>query len=507
MENTQAAAPRPETYSARHRLRVTLCATSGTGLYAFTWNSVTVALPQMQGTFSATTDQVAWMVIAFIIGSVTMTACIGWFADQFGRRRMYLIAIAGFAVTLIGCGFSTTIEQAVTWRFLQGVFGAALIPIGQLIAVSVWPPERHGQATSIWALGFVSANVIAPSIAGVIVEELGWPWIFFATLPLAIVVFAASWVLVPVTPRNQRPLDWTGFLSLITGISVLQLVLARGQRLDWFESPEVIIEAGIAATCLYIFAVHTITAKKPFYDRSLFLDRNFAVGQIYIFLLGSVMFLPLLLLPLLLQQVAGYPVIDTGFLLLSRGVGSVLGLLVMARLRGKTDPRPILVIGILITAYAAASMSTWTVEVRAWDVVWTNFLHGVATGFIWAPLNILALSRLSPKVQDQGFSMFYLNFDVGYSVGTAIVIGMHARHSQINRAVLAEHVTQFSSAANAIVPDQWSFTDPAGLAAIQFEVERQATMIAFNNSFMVSAIALVILVPMIFLFEFKPVES
>ena len=251
--------------------------------------------------------------------------------------------------------------------------------------------------------------------------------------------------------------------------------------------------------------VHTVSAKNPFYDRSLFADRNFVMGQFYIFLLGSVMFLPLLLLPLLLQQIAGYPVIDTGYLLLSRGVGSVLGLLIMARLRGKTDPRPILVIGILMTAYAAWSMSTWTVEVRAWDVVWTNFLHGVATGFIWAPLNILALSRLDTRVQDQGFSMFYLNFDVGYSIGTAIVIGMHARHSQINRSILAEHVSP--GLANVPLPDQWSLTDPAGLAAIQIEVERQATMIAFNNSFMVSAIALMVLVPFIFVFRFKPQGS
>ena len=501
MDQTEPTSSHFATYTTSRRMLVTFCATFGTALYSFTWNSVTVALPRMQGTFSATTDQIAWMVIAFIIGSVTMTACIGWFADQFGRKRMYLIASAGFAVTLLGCGLSTTIEQAVLWRFLQGVFGAALIPIGQLIAVSVWPRERHGQATSLWALGFVSANVIAPSIAGVIVESLGWPWIFFITLPLAVAVFVASWFLVPLTPRNERPLDWLGFLSLIIGVSVLQLMLARGQRLDWFESAEILIETSVAAICLYIFVAHTIMAKRPFYDRSLFLDRNFAVGQLYILLLGSVMFLPLLLLPLLLQQIAGYPVVDTGYLLLSRGVGSVLGLLVMAKLKGKTDPRPILFIGIAITAYAAWSMSTWTVDVRAWDVVRTNFLHGVATGFIWAPLNILALSRLQPRLQDQGFSMFYLNFDVGYSVGTAIVIGMHARHSQINRAVLAEHVSPFSS---VVIPKQWALTDSTGLAAIQVEVERQATMIAFNNSFMVSAIALMVLIPFIFIFKFEP---
>lgn len=504
MDRTEPTSPDPGTYTTPRRLLVTFCATFGTALYSFTWNSVTVALPRMQGTFSATTDQIAWMVIAFIIGSVTMTACIGWFADQFGRKRMYLIAIAGFAATLLGCGLSTTIEQAVLWRFLQGVFGAALIPIGQLIAVSVWPPERHGQATSLWALGFVSANVIAPSIAGVIVENLGWPWIFYITLPFAVAVFVASLFLVPVSAPNQRPLDWLGFVSLIIGISVLQLMLARGERLDWFESTEILIEASIAGTCLYVFLVHTITAERPFYDRSLFLDRNFTVGQIYIFLLGSVMFLPLLLLPLLLQQIAGYPVIDTGYLLLSRGVGSVLGLLVMAKLKGKTDPRPVLVIGIVMTAYAAWSMSTWTVDVRAIDVIYTNFLHGLATGFIWAPLNVLTLSRLNPRVQDQGFSLFYLNFDVGYSIGTAIVIGMHARHSQINRSVLAEHVSPFSTVA---IPEPWTLSDSAGLAAIQVEVERQATMIAFNNSFMVSAIALIVLIPFIFVFKFKPLHD
>ncbi len=498
----QSSEPTQPSHITLRSVLIVLCSTLGTAAYAFTWNSVGVAMPHMQGAFSATTDQITWVMIAFVIGSSTTTATVGWFAARFGRKNVFLWAVACYTATLLTCAFSTSLEEIVGWRFLQGAFGAALIPVGQSIAVNAFPRDRHGQATSLWALGFVTANVISPTIAGNLIESFGWAWIFFASLPIGVCVFIAAWFLVPDNERTPKPLDWTGFTSLIIGVGVLQLMLARGERADWFESTEIIIEAVIAGVALYLFVAHTLTAKAPFIPRALFADRNFVLGQFFIFFIGSVLFLPLLLLPLMLQQVGGYPALETGNLMLYRGFGSVIGLVIMARLRDRIDPRPLLVFGLILTAYASWSMGQWTTEMRAEDIALATFLQGCATGAVWAPLNSLALSKLDKRVQDQGFAFFYLNFDIGSALGTAAVIGLHARHVQINHAVLSENVSPF----NDLLRDGanlWDLEELGDLMALDHEIARQATMIAYNNAFLVIAIVLLGLIPFIALFRHR----
>ena len=486
------------------QMAIVLTVTLATGDYAFTWNSVTVALPHMQGAFSATIDQVAWVMIAFVIGSAAMTPSVGYLSDRFGRKEVFLISMIGFLITLIGCAVSSTLTEMVVWRFVQGVCGSGLMPLGQIMAVNDFPKDRYGQATALWALGFVTANVISPAISGLIVESLGWEWVFYLPLPLGVAVLMAAFFLVPRTPRKHRDLNVMGYASLIVGISSLQLMLARGERLDWFESIEIIVETAVAALGIYWFVLNTLTAREPFFDRDLFRNRNYNLGNTFVFMAGSVMFLPMLLIPLELQQIGGYAAIDTGYLLMSRGVGSVLGLVILSRFRDHVDPRPILFIGLMCTGVAAWNMSTWTVDIRAWDVIWTNALLGVATGAIWAPLNTLTLSKLSNKLQDQGFAFYYLAFDVGSAIGTAAVIGLHARHSQINRSVLTENITPFTESTQlGSLPEVWSTTEQVGLAGLAEEVARQATMITFNNSFVVISVVMFSLIPFILLFQYS----
>ena len=485
-------------------MMIALCATVSTGAYAFTWNSVSVALPQMQGSFSATTDQITWVAISFVIGSALMTGSIGWLSARFGRKQLFLFAIAGYVVSLFGCGMATTLGEEVVWRFLQGLVGAPMLPLGQAIAVNAFPRDRHGQATSLWALGFVSANVFSPVISGVLVEDYGWPWIFYVTAPVAIAAFIASCYLVPKSLKDPHPMDWTGFIALIVGVGMLQLLLARGQREDWFDSMEITVEALVAAIAFYVLVIHTITARRPFVDRSLFSDSNYALGQIFIFTIGAVMFLPLLLQSLLMQQIAGYPPIETGYLLLPRGIGSVIGLLIMSQLRDKIDPRPIILFGLIFTALPAWYMSQWTVDVGTWDIAWPNFVQGCAASAIWTPLNRLVLSNLDKRAQDQGYALFYLNFDLGSAMGTSAIIGLHARHSQINHAYLSEFVNPFNELFRSNVGSGlWSITGSSGLAAIEQEITRQSTMIAYNNSFLVIALSMAALIPFILLFRHR----
>ncbi len=495
----------PPTAITGRGLLIVVCSALGTAAYSFTWNSVGVALPHMRGAFSATTDQITWVMIAFVIGSAMTTASVGWFAARFGRKRVYLVAVLGYTLTLLGCALATSLEEAVAWRFLQGLFGAVLIPVGQTIAISAFPPERYTQASALWAMGFVTSNVVAPAIAGYLIDNYGWPWIFYVTIPVGLTIFAASWFLVPEQRRESKRLDWIGFTTLILGVGILQLMLARGERLDWFESTEIVVEALLAGLLLYVCLVHTLTARRPFLERALFADRDLVLGIVFIFLIGAALFLPLLLLPLLLQQIGGYPAIETGYLLLPRGIGSVLGLLLIARLRDRIDPRGILCFGLFVTALSTWLMSRWTVDVRPGDVVLASFLHGSAAGAVWAPLNTLTLSRLSARLRDQGFALFYLCFDMGNAIGTALIVGMHTRHGQINRAVLGEQITPFHEQARSRQLDEvWSLTEVPGLAALAEEVTRQANMIAYNNAFLVLAIIMAGLIPFVPLFRKLP---
>ncbi len=479
-----------------------ICATLGSWVYSFTWNSVSVALPDMKGSFSATNDQIAWVMIAFIVGSAAMTASIGWLSARFGRKQMFLFAIGGFTVSLIGCGSATTLEQEVLWRFIQGVTGAPLIALGQLITVNSFPPNRYSMATSFWALGFVTGNVIAPVVAGLVIEQYSWPLIYYMNVPICIGVFIAGVVLVPATSKARQKLDWFGFLTLIIGVSLLQYMLARAERLDWFESNEILIITTLTLTLLYLFVVHTVTGKETFFDRGLFRNFNFSLGQFVIFIVGGAIYMPLLLLPLMLAQIGDFPPFEVGQLLLSRGVGSIISLIVLTQVREKIDPRPLIVFGLLCNILPAWEMAHWSIDIHPFDVQWTNFLSGVGTSCIWAPLNRMVLSNLKGKYQDQGFAMFYLNFDIGYAIGTSAIIGAHARLSQINHTLLSENIDRFNQVLlNPSTNNSWSIVDLNGIQALHTEVGRQATMIAYNNSFFICGALMALLIPAVYLFK------
>ena len=483
---------------------IVFVATLSTAAYAFMWNSVTVALPHMMGAFAATTDQITWVMIAYLVGSAAATASVGWFSDRFGRRRVFLVAIAVFAVSQLGCGMATTLEGEVMWRMIQGLSGAPLVPLGQMLAVNALP-GRYTQATSLWAIGFIAANVISPTLAGYLIESYGWPWIFYASIPVTLVCLLAAWLFVPTFGHQARRMDWFGFLSLIVGLAILQLMLARGERLDWFDSPEIVIEMLAAGILLYLFAVHTRFAENPFIARELFLNWNFMLGLIFVFLVGCVLYLPAILLPLQLEQLGGYPPDAVGELMMARGLGTVISLTLMSRLRDRVDLRWLMMVGLLVTGVAIWSMSTWSSEVSPQHVMTSNFIVGVATGSIWAPMNTMTLSHLPKHTQAQGFALFYLMFDVGNAIGTAVLIAMHTRHSQIGHALLSEQISPYRDAIRSrlVADDSWDQRSLEALSALDNEITRQALAIAYNNTYLVASLVLAAMIPLLLLYR-KP---
>ncbi|MEM7425407.1 MAG: DHA2 family efflux MFS transporter permease subunit [Pseudomonadota bacterium] len=499
---SEAAGQARELPTGFRRWAIAFCGTAGTWSYSFTWNSVGVALPDMKGTFAATNDQIAWVMIAFVVGGAAMTACIGWLAAQIGRKQLFILGLGGYTLSLVGCGAAQSLEAEVFWRFFQGLSGAPLLSLGQLIVVNAFPPDRYTQATAFWALGFVTGNVVAPAFGGYLIEHYGWAWIFFANIPLGLGVLYLAWFVVPETPKSPTRLDWIGFVSLIGGVAVLQYTLARAEHLDWFASWEIIIGTFVACLLLYIFIAHTFTAINTFVDRRLLSDRNFVLGMVMVFIMGAVIFLPLLLLPLMLQQIAGYPAIEIGNLLFVRGFGSIAGLILMTQIRDKVDPRPLILAGLFLTLLPSWRMAYWTADVLPFEVMWTNGAQGLGTSLLWAPLNRLVLSKLKGPLQDQGFALFYLTYDIGNAIGTAMIIGLHTRHSQTNHALLTENVTVFNELWRyTALRGNWSLADLEGLVAINSEIARQAAMIAYNNSFLLIAILTAASAPLLFMFR------
>lgn len=486
-----------------HAVSVALVATLSTAAYSFMWNSVTVALPHMKGTFSATTDQITWVMIAYLIGSAVAMASVGWFTDKYGRRNVFIFVVAGFTVSQVGCGMATSLEAEVFWRMFQGLMGAPLVPLGQVFAVNAFPPGRHTQATSLWAIGFIAANVISPTIAGYVIDSYGWPWIFYIIVPISLVCLVAAIFILPKTEHTPKRMDWFGFMTLIIGLSILQIMLARAERLDWFESTEIIIETVAAGLILYLFAVHTWFSEKPFIGRGLLLNREFMIGLAFVFLLGCVLYLPMILLPLQLEQLGGYPPSEVGELMMARGVGSILSLSIASRFRDHMDLRWMMCLGLGVTAVAIWMMSQWSSEVRPFDVMLSNFVMGAAVGSVWAPMNSMTLSRLPKEIQDQGFALFYLVFDVGNAIGTAVMIALHTRQTQIGHALLAETVTPFrdSLSGGGLSAGGWDISTLSGLTVIDNEITRQALAVAYNNSYFVVAVTLAIMIPCVFLYK------
>lgn len=506
-DTATAAAPADAEPLPPRAYLILMVGTLSTAAYAFMWNSVTVALPHMKGAFAATTDQITWVIIAYIVGSATSTASVGWFTDRFGRRRVFLFAIAGFALSQLGCGFAESLEAEVAWRLVQGLTGAPLVPLGQVVAVNAMP-GRHTQATSLWAMGFIVANVVSPTLAGYLIEGWGWQWIFFASIPVTLLCFFAAWLFLPESEPNPRRMDWFGFLSLIVGLGLLQLMLARGERLDWLESGEILLELLAAGLLLYLYAMHTCFAKNPFVARSLYRDRNFVLGLTLVFLVGCVLYLPMVLLPLQLEQLGGYPPDAIGELLMARGAGTVISLAMMSQLRDRIDPRWLMLCGLIVTAAAIGSMSTWSPEVSPQRVIAANFVMGAATGAVWAPMNSMALAHLPAKYQDQGFALFYLMFDVGNAIGTAVLVALHTRHSQIGHALLSEHVSPFRDAIRERGLDSANLDAETlrYLFELDAEIMRQALAVAYNNSYLVAGLVLLGMIPLVLLYR-KPAAA
>ena len=495
--------------SGLQRALIVLTAIGGGWVFEFIWSIAGVSLGHMQGTFSATPDQISWVMTAFIMGSVITIACTGWLASRFGRKQVFLVALFGFGVSLLMCGSATTIEEEIAWRLIQGIFGAPMLPLSQAITVDVFPRERHGSATAIWTLGIIVGGVLGPAAGGAIVEFMTWPWVFYFNIPLTILVFIAALLILPPTkPKPEDHLDWLGLLAIIVCVTAFQVAFSRGERLDWFNSHEIIVEFFIGFLGLYIFIAHSLTTDRPFFRPALFRDFNYCLGLVLALANGAIATLPLVILPLMLEQVAGYPAFDTGLLLLSRGAGLMLASALLARYDLYLPPKTVLVVSFIIALVSGYMMAEWTADVSVAEVLWINLVQGAAAGAIFIAINTLTFSTLSNDLKTDGFALYYTLLFAGATIGIAVIVTILTRMTQVAHSVVGAFINPFNERFRLLaIPEHWDPHEPLGLIALEHEVQRQAEMIAYSDAFYAAALIALIGIPLALMFRSRKPNS
>ncbi len=472
-------------------------AMAGTAVYVLDIFVVAIALPHMQGTFSAAPDQISWVATAFVLGTTVMIIASGWLSARVGTRLLLIVSIAIFMGLSILAANAETLEEEVLWRFLMGAAGAPIQPMCQVIILNTYRREEHGWALAIWGLGVMSAPVIALPLAGLIINLVGWPGVFYMNLPVAALALLGTFLFVPRTRVESRQgLDWFGLILLILVFGLLQFVLGRGGRLDWFDSTTITVMVAVSALSAYLFVVHILTARNPLIPPGIFRDRNFTVGLIGTFGFGSANMMVTILLPIMLQNQLRYPIELIGLVMAPRTVGTLIGQWLIAVLITRVDPRHLIALGAIMSATSTWIMSGWSLDVSPWQVIWPAILHGISGGFLWVCFNSLVVSTLDARYREQGVPFYYLSFNVGFSFGVAGILAYWTISAQANYAILSEHLSPF----NARIPSDWDLGDPTVAAGFASEIERQAGMVAFNNAFFMASLAALLIIPIGYMF-------
>ncbi len=481
---------------------LTVCVMLATIMQALDTTIANVALPYMQGSLSATTDQINWVLTSYIVAAAIATPVTGFLEQRLGRKRLFQIAVVGFTVASVLCGIAMSLPEMVLFRVLQGLFGASLVPLSQAVLLDSYPKEKHGSAMAMWGVGVMVGPILGPVIGGWLTEAYNWRWVFYINVPIGILTFFGLSACLSETPVRKGGFDWFGFAMLSLAIGSFQMMLDRGEQLDWFSSTEVVIEAVLAALAFYLFLVQTFTVKNPFIDPAIFKDRNLSVGLCFIFVVGIILLASLALITPYLQSLMGYPVITAGLVLAPRGIGTMLAMMVVGRIINRVDPRALLVLGLLITAEVLWEMTRFTPSVSEATLIRTGVMQGAGLGFMFVPLSTITFATLPSHLRTQGTALYSLMRNIGSSIGISLVIFLLTRNTQLVHAELAGQVTPFNDALGQGGPSHfWNLATTAGKAALNAEVTRQASVIAYANDFKLMMLVALVALPLVLLLK------
>jgi DHA2 family multidrug resistance protein len=459
-----------------------------------------VALPRMQTDLGATRETVTWVLTAYIVASAMAIPITGWLAEQVGRKRLFLWSVIVFVIASMLCAVAQNLATMVAFRIIQGISGAFLVPLAQSVMFDINPPEKHARAMAMFGAGVMIGPILGPVLGGYLTDNFNWRWVFLINLPIGAIAALMMIRFLPKTPMTRRRFDLFGFFMIALALGGMQMMLDRGETLDWFESWEIWIECGLAISGLWMFGVHMLTAKDPIFDPQMFRDRNFSTGMLFMAVTGVMLLAGLALLPPMLQNLFGYSVLQSGFLTAPRGVGTLVSMIVVGRLVGKVDARLLILFGIGLMAWSLHIMSGFSLQMDRGPVVTSGIIQGFALGFLFVPLNTLAFGTLDPKFRTTAASLLNLSRSVGGSIGISVVTVLLAHNLQQSHSDLTQHITQYS-----IPPIPPSITGGAPpitqsvLMMADAEINRQALMIAYIDDFYLMMLVSLVAIPLLLL--------
>ena len=457
-----------------------------------------VALPHMQGSLNASSDQITWVLTSFIVAAAIATPLTGWLSDRFGLKNVFLVSIAGFTIASMLCGIAGNLSEIVIARLLQGIFGAALVPLSQSTLLDINPKEKHGSAMAVWGMGVMVGPILGPTLGGWLTDAYDWRWCFFINVPIGAAAFFGIWKYIPRTiAKRSIRFDVFGFAMLSLAIGSLQLLLDRGQSNDWFSSSETWIEAIIVFVSLGYFIIHTATrpAGATFLDYRLLYNRNFVTGLLFIFIVGMVLFATRALMPSMLQGLMHYSAMAAGVVTAPSGLGTMLAMLVVGRMVGKVDLRVILAAGFGLTAISLAWMCTYTIVLSQHDIIWPGIVQGIGMGLVFVPLSAASFATLPANLRPEGTAIYSLMRNIGSSIGIAMVQALQVGNTQAAHAGIVERMTETNS---ALMNSSYAQTQ-AGLESLNNEITRQASMIAYVDNFWLMLILCLLFMPLLLL--------
>ncbi len=444
-----------------------------------------VAIPHMRSQLGATADEISWVLTSYIVAMAVAMPITGWLADRFGSRRLFIFSVAGFVLSSMLCGMAQNITEMVLFRALQGATGAFISPLSQAAMIDTNKPSRQPQMMALWGMGIMIGPIMGPILGGWLTENWNWRSVFYVNVPLGALSLLIMLAELPSRPITRRRFDLTGFTLVALALTSIQLLLDRGNHIDWYDSLEAWVYTVVGLSSAWMAVIHLVTAREPLFNRHLFADPNYVVALVFMVVIGVVMFATMALLPPMLQQLFGFGVIDTGKALMPRGVGTLITMQLSGlMIRRGFDPRVLVASGFAIAGLSLWEMSSWSLQVDYAHVAMSGFIQGIGMGLVFIPLNASAFATLGPALRTDGSSLLNLSRSIGSSIGISVVTALMARNLQVSHSDLGAHINgSISDLVDFTTIDRFQTFGEAALRIVDAEVNRQAAMVAYVDNF------------------------
>jgi len=493
---------------------IAVCVMFATFMEVLDTTVVNVSLPHIAGSLSASIDEATWALTSYLVANAIILPMTGWLASMFGRKRLLMLSVVGFTAASFLCGLAPTLSMLIVFRVMQGATGGALQPLSQAVLLEAFAPQDRGKAMGFWALGIVVAPILGPVLGGWLTDNYSWRWVFYINIPVGIasIVMTKLYIFDPPYLRSEnRNVDYWGIGMLVVGIGALQIVLDKGQQEDWFESNLIVMLAIISAVTLIALVWHELTTDDPIVDLRVLKERSYAVGVFLMTVVGFVLYGSMVLLPIMLQTLLGYPPLQAGIAMAPRGIGSFFMMPLTGLMTGKFDPRKLLTAGLIVGGTTLIWLSWLNLQAGYWDIFWPQLIQGVGMSLLFVPLTTISMDRIPREKMGYATSLFNLMRNIGGSVGIASTGTMLARHSQSTTSVLGSNVTAYNPAAQSMLAQMQGAFMAAGADAVTASqrayaamfgmVQREATMVSFVVIFQLMGWIFIGLVPLILLMK------